>query len=73
MCSDVWALMPQDNQGPSEDDCVYVIDGGALHRIPWQKGSTYDSICKKYTDYVIHHYGRDVNVFDGYANGPGSK
>ena len=38
----MWALMPQDVQGPSEND-KYVVDGGSLlHRIPWQKGSTYN-------------------------------
>ena len=39
----IWALIKQDTPGPSEDDCVYVIDGGSLlHRIPWEKGHTYD-------------------------------
>ena len=54
----IWALMPRFVQGPSEND-VYVVDGGSLlHRIPWQKGSTYNIICQKYTDYVIQHYRR---------------
>ncbi len=49
-------------------------DGGALlHRIPWQRGSTYDTICQKYTDYVMHHYVNPVVVFDGYSNGPSIK
>ena len=40
-----WAglsLIQQDAPGPSEDDGVYVIDGGSLlHRIPWQKGTAF--------------------------------
>jgi len=40
----IWALMPEDVQGLSD---VYVIDGSSLlHRIPWQKGSTYNKICQ---------------------------
>ena len=47
----MWVLMPQYVQ---ENDNVYVVDGGSLlHRIPWQKGSTYNSICQKYTDYMM--------------------
>ena len=50
----MWALIPQYVQGPSENDNMYVVDGGLLlHRIPWQKGSTYNSICQKYTDYSM--------------------
>ena len=61
--------MPRFVHGPSEND-VYVVDGGSLlHRIPWQKGSTYNIICPKYTDYVIQHYRRAYVVFDGYNSG----
>ena len=70
----IWALMPQYVQGPSKNDHVYVVDGGSLlHRIPWQKGSTYDSIYQKYTDYVMQHYGKAFVVFDGYDSGPSTK
>ena len=41
--------------------------------IPWQKGSTYNIICQKYTDYVIQHYRRAHVVFDGYNSGPSTK
>ena len=41
------------------DDCTipsgvkYVIDGGALlHGIPWERGTTFRCLVKKYTDYV---------------------
>ena len=70
----IWALMPEDIQGPLDSDIVYVVDGGSLlHRIPWQKGSTYDSICIKYADYVMQHYGRPFVVFDGYECWPSTK
>jgi len=43
--------MPEDVQGLSEDDHVYVIDSGSLlHRIPWQKGRTYNKIFKWLTE-----------------------
>ena len=45
----------------------YVIDGGALlHRIPWERGTTFRSIVKKYTDYVKRRYGEAMVIFDGY-------
>ena len=54
--------------------CSCVVDGGSLlHRIPWQKGSTYNSICQKYTDYVMQHCGRAFVMFDGYDSGPSTK
>ena len=39
-------------------DIQYVLDGGALlHRIPWNKGSTFSEILKTYSDYVLNKYG----------------
>ena len=41
----VWALIPRDVVG-STGQCQYVLDGGSLvHRIPWQRGTTYNDIC----------------------------
>ena len=38
-------------------DIQYVLDGGALlHRIPWNKGSTFSEILKTYSDYVLNKY-----------------
>ena len=49
-------------------DLQYVIDGGSLlHKIPWNKGSTYLAICMQYVDYVKSTYGNPVIVFDGYS------
>ncbi len=45
----------------------YVLDGGALlHRIPWNKGSTFSEILKTYSNYVLNKYGEAIVVFDGY-------
>ena len=57
----IWALMPPVVQGLSEDDNVYVVDGGSLlYRIPCQKGSTCNTIFQKYTNYVMQHYGQAI-------------
>ena len=50
-------------------DIQYVLDGGALlHRIPWNKGSTFSEILKAYSDYVPNKYGEAIVVFDGYED-----
>ena len=65
----LWAKLPSDASGPSDDEPLqYVLDDGALiHRIPWDRGVTYGSICQKYTSYVARRYGNAVVVFDGYG------
>ena len=56
----------KDTQLP--DQVYYVLDGGALiHRIPWPRGSTFESICEMYVKYVKRHYGLAAVVFDGYS------
>ena len=58
--------MPKDIVGPTGQS-QYVLDGGALvHRIPWQRGKTYNDICRLYTNYVTIRYGHAIIVFDGY-------
>ncbi|RUM44712.1 MAG: hypothetical protein DSY80_04115, partial [Desulfocapsa sp.] len=56
-------------------DIQYIIDGGALlHRIPWPRGSTYDSVCELYVRYVTQKYGAAAAiVFDGYTDDPTTK
>ena len=45
-------LMPKDVVGPTGQS-QHVLDGGSLvHRIPWQRGTTYNDICRRYTNYV---------------------
>ena len=69
----LWKLMPPDIPNPS-GDVQYILDGGALlHRIAWNRGSTYYDICQAYVKYVTSHYGRAVVVFDGYHEGPSTK
>ncbi|KAJ8870621.1 hypothetical protein PR048_029644 [Dryococelus australis] len=38
---------------------IYTIEGGwLLQQIPWQLGTTYDTICDSYVEYVIKHFGK---------------
>ena len=37
-----------------------------LHRIPWSRGSSYESIIETYSKFVTTNYGKAVVVFDGY-------
>ena len=50
------------------DDTLYTLDGGSLlHKIPWKKWQTFDSICQSYVNHVLRYYGRRATVvFDGY-------
>ncbi len=69
----LWKWMPSDIPVPS-GDVQYLLDGGALlHRIPWNRGLTYDEICQQYSRYVECHYGKPAVVLDGYRNGPSRK
>ena len=48
----IWALMPKDVVGPTGQS-QYVLDVGSLvHRIPWQRGITYNDICRLSTNYA---------------------
>ena len=65
----IWALMPEDVVGPGSGQYQFVLDGGSLlHRIPWQRGTTYNDICRQYTSYVTRKYGCAIVVFDGYQD-----
>ena len=58
--------MPKDVVEPTGQS-QYVLDGGSLvHRIPCQRGTTYNDICRQYTNYVTIRYGHVIIVFDGY-------
>src|SRR6185436_646258 len=59
----LWTSEVAASPGPT-GDVQYILDGGALlHRIPWTKGATWDSICSQYTNYVARRYGKAVIVF----------
>lgn len=52
----------------------YILDGGSLiHRLNWQNGLTYEEIAKKYSSFVLSHYGSALVVFDGYKCGQSIK
>ena len=62
----IWVLMPKDVVEPTGQS-QYVLDGGSLvHRIPWQRGTTYNDTRRQYTNYVTRRYGHTIIVFDGY-------
>ncbi|KAK3085994.1 hypothetical protein FSP39_011885 [Pinctada imbricata] len=51
-----------------------VVDGGSLlHKIPWNRGDTFLSICRMYVDFVVRRYPCPTVVFDGYEAGPSTK
>ena len=65
--------MKEEQRNPS-GDVQYVIDGGALlHRVPWPRGSTYESVSHLYAMYVTQKYGGAAIVFDGYNDDPTTK
>ncbi|XP_076040893.1 uncharacterized protein LOC143025304 [Oratosquilla oratoria] len=69
----LWKSIDEQRE-PSGDQVQCVLDGGALlHRIPWPRGSTYDSVCQIYVRYVTQKYGAAVIVFDGYRDEPTTK
>ena len=42
----------------------HVIDGGALlQRLPWERGTTFRCLMKKYTDYVKRWYGEAMHGY----------
>ena len=42
---------------PALADAMWALNAGSLlHRIPWQKGRTYYSICQRYAEYVMQYY-----------------
>ena len=69
----IWKVFKHEESRPI-GQVHYVLDGGALlHRLPWPRATTYNNICKLYTDYVTQRYGRPTIVFDGYHDGPTTK
>lgn len=61
------------NEPPPTQEMNYVLDGGSLlYRLPWPRGTTFDSICTMYVDYV-KKFRQPTIVFDGYEAGPSTK
>ena len=44
-----------------------------VHRIPWQRDTTYNDTCRQYTNYVTRKCGHSIIVFDGYQEGLSTK
>ena len=42
------------------------MGGFLVHRIPWQRGTTYNDICRMYTYYVTRRFGHAIIMFDGH-------
>ena len=64
----VWKSMKEEQRSPSRD-VQYVFDGnGLLHRVPWPRGSTCESVSHLYVRYVTQKYGAAAIVFDEYTN-----
>ena len=69
----IWALIPRDVVGPTGQS-QYILYGGSLvHRVPWQRGTTYNDICRQCTKYVTRKYGHAIIVFDEYQEGLSTK
>ncbi|PIK35775.1 hypothetical protein BSL78_27395 [Apostichopus japonicus] len=50
-----------------------VLDGGSLlHRFPWKRGETFDSIASTYVKYV-NTFANPIVVFDGYETDSSTK
>ncbi len=69
----LWKVVENEQVQPITD-VQYIIDGGALlHRILWQRGSTYDPVSQHYVRYATRRYGRASVVFGGYTANPSTK
>jgi hypothetical protein len=69
----LWKLIKDEQRKPS-GLVHYILDGGALlHRLAWQRGSTYDGLSHMYVSYVLAKYGTADVVFDGYNEDPTTK
>ena len=44
----IWVFMPKDVVGPTRQSQYALYGGSLVHRIPWQRGSTYNDICRLY-------------------------
>eukprot|EP00745_Piridium_sociabile_P028799 TRINITY_DN4651_c0_g1_i2.p1 TRINITY_DN4651_c0_g1~~TRINITY_DN4651_c0_g1_i2.p1 ORF type:complete len:839 (-),score=172.35 TRINITY_DN4651_c0_g1_i2:728-3244(-) len=72
----IWSLLTHDQQNLQlpPDAVTFVIDGGSLlHRVPWQRGFTYDQLTQLYTDFVTRKYRKAIIVFDGYKSSSTTK
>ena len=58
LADDIWN-MTNANSATLPEGAQFVLDGGSLlHRIVWNRGSTFESILNAYTNYVNRKYGK---------------
>ena len=64
LADEIWN-MTKANSATLPEGAQVILDGGSLlHRIVWNRGSTFESILNAYTNYG--KYGKPVVEFDGY-------
>ena len=74
LADEIWKSVSVDTPGlAASDNLRYVLDGGALQKIPWSRESTFASIIGTYVRYITQRYRSPVVVFDGYVSGPSTK
>ncbi|KAL8570759.1 hypothetical protein ACOMHN_006909 [Nucella lapillus] len=63
----LWSSAKEDATLPNEN-INFVLDGGSLlHKLPWQRGSTYNQLAEMYAEFVARKYKKATIVFDGYS------
>ncbi|KAL8602370.1 hypothetical protein ACOMHN_022883 [Nucella lapillus] len=63
----LWSSAKEDTTLPNEN-INFVLDGGSLlHKLPWQRGSTYNQLAEMYAEFVARKYKKVTIVFDGYS------
>ncbi|KAL8591470.1 hypothetical protein ACOMHN_026660 [Nucella lapillus] len=63
----LWSSAKEDTTLPNEN-INFVLDGGSLlHKLPWQRGSTYNQLAEMYAEFVARKYKKAPIVFDGYS------
>ena len=68
LADSIWSLAKQ-KLASLPGTTQYVLGGGALlHRIPWQRGSTFGAILDIYVDFVLRNYAQGITFFDGYES-----
>ena len=63
----LWSSAKEETTLPNEN-IHFVLDGGSLlHKLPWQRGSTYNQLAEMYAEFVARKYKNATIVFDGYS------
>lgn len=62
------AFAPLPDDTPLGSHIIHVVDGDyLLHKVVWNHGINFESICMRYIEYVRQHHGQNtIIVFDGY-------